>query len=122
MLVIRAADSAAEAVTVSEPLAPVAPVADTEKLNVPADIADMPRTTFQPADASPAITRRPSFGVTDGVTPAGTFEMLDTVVPAAAFEAIEMEAGDRVRLGVAADTVRVRTDDEALPPVPVANS
>ena len=112
----------AAAVTVSTPLAPTAPAAATEKLTVPADSAAIPTTTFQPADASPAMTSRPSFGVTDGVTPDGTFVMLDTVVPAAAFDAIEIEAGDRVRVGVAADTVRVKTDEEALPPVPVANS
>ncbi|MBB3586014.1 hypothetical protein [Sphingomonas sp. BK481] len=48
--------------------------------------------------------------------------MFDTKVPAAAFAAIEGVVGERERTGAAADTVRVKTDDEALPPVPVANS
>lgn len=82
----------------------------------------MPTTTFQPADALPAITKRPSFGVTDGVTPVGTLEIADTSVPAAAFHAVEGAFGERTRVGAAADTVRVKTDDEALPPAPVANS
>ena len=109
-------------VTVSVPLALVAPVAATEKSTCPVESADMPTTTFQPEDALPAITKRPSFGVTDGVTLAGTLEMADTSVPAAAFHAIEGAFGERARVGAAADTVRVTIDDEAVPPVPVANS
>ena len=109
--------------TVRTPSAPFAPVAATEKFTVPGDSADMPTTTFHPADASPAMTRRPSLGVTDGVTPAGTFVMLDTNVPAAALDKIEGAVGEMARVGVAAaDTVRVKIDDEALPPEPVANS
>ena len=104
------------------PVAPVAPVAATAKLSCPADKADMPTTTFQPADAFPATTKRPSFGVTVGVTPDGTLPMADTKVPAAAFAEIEGVVGDRERTGAAADTVRVNVDDEAVPPVPVANS
>ena len=118
----KAPDVDEPADTVRAPLALVAPAAATTKLIVPADSGDMPTTTFQPEAASPAMIRRPSFGVIVGVTPAGTFEMFDTRVPAAAFDVIERAFGERERVDAAADTVRVKIDDEALPPEPVANS
>ena len=89
----KAPDVVEAADTVRVQLALVAPAAAATKLIVPADSGVIPTTTFQPDAASPAMIKRPSFGATVGVTPAGTFEMFDTSVPAAAFDVIERAFG-----------------------------
>lgn len=54
------------------------------------------------------MTRRPSFGVTVGVEPAGTLLMFNTSVPAAALEAIDGEVGDRVTIAARAHRLNLK--------------